>query len=423
MMARRLAAIFRSLITDERGNVLAMTAVGLPLLLGCAGLAVDTIQWVSAKRELQSAADAAAIAGVYALVQTGEMEEAVDASVASNRNLHPHRAVLAERSPAPRQEDPFAVRVNISSPTRMFFASMFLERPPTITVESTASVVENGEFCAFAIGSDEKSGLRIEQSATVEMDCGIAANAPSTKSIQADGSATIKADAIVAFGGIEAEGIKSTRVRNYAVKQKDPFEKHDPPLIPSSGCPNVTVNSDAARTNGGRVVLEPGCYGNMLIDGPVFLMDGEYILNRGNLVVGGSAELSCKSCTIFLTSEQAGTDPWSIGKVQIDPKAKVKMAAPTQGPNAGLLMFQDRRAAGTRDEIENIISGNGFSDLQGLIYFPGQILRVDADSSPNIQCARFIGKRLIFQGRVLIAKGCSSSTVMNFKGTAVRLIG
>jgi hypothetical protein len=170
-------------------------------------------------------------------------------------------------------------------------------------------------------------------------------------------------------------------------------------------------------------VLEPGCYGNMLIDGPVFLMDGEYILNRGNLVVGGSAELSCKSCTIFLTSEQAGTDPWSIGKVQIDPKAKVKMAAPTQGPNAGLLMFQDRRAAGTRDEIENIISGNGFSDLQGLIYFPGQILRVDADSSPNIQCARFIGKRLIFQGRVLIAKGCSSSTVMNFKGTAVRLIG
>ena len=104
-------------------------------------------------------------------------------------------------------------------------------------------------------------------------------------------------------------------------------------------------------------------------------------------------------------------------------KAKVKMAAPTQGPNAGLLMFQDRRAAGTRDEIENIISGNGFSDLQGLIYFPGQILRVDADSFPNIQCARFIGKRLIFQGRVLIAKGCSSSTVMNFKGTAVRLIG
>ena len=77
MMVRRLAAIFRSLITDERGNVLAMTAVGLPLLLGCAGLAVDTIQWVSAKRELQSAADAAAIAGVDGLIKKGEIEQAV----------------------------------------------------------------------------------------------------------------------------------------------------------------------------------------------------------------------------------------------------------------------------------------------------------------------------------------------------------
>ena len=91
----------------------------------------------------------------------------------------------------------------------------------------------------------------------------------------------------------------------------------------------------------------------------------------------------------------------------------------TQGTGKPSARLEDR----TRDELENIIGGNSFSELQGLIYFPGQILRVDADSSPNIQCARFIGKRLIFQGRVLISKGCSSSTVMNFRGTSVRLIG
>ena len=48
------------MLGDERGNVLALTAVGLPLILGCAALAVDTAQWVFAKRELQSTADAAA---------------------------------------------------------------------------------------------------------------------------------------------------------------------------------------------------------------------------------------------------------------------------------------------------------------------------------------------------------------------------
>jgi Flp pilus assembly protein TadG len=423
MMLRRVIASLAALAKDERGNVLALAAIGLPLFLGCAALAVDTAQWVFAKRELQAAADSAAIAGVYGLIQKDDMEGAVDRSVSSNPELDPRRAVTAEQSPDTFKDDPFAVRVRIASPTKMTFASAFLGRAPVIAVEATATVVENGDYCAFAIGSGEENGLKIEPSSNVEMDCGLAANSSSSKAIQADGSADIQADRIVAFGGIDAEGIKSSRVRSYSVRQKDPLAERDPPLIPNTGCPNVTVNADAAATNGGRVVLQPGCYGNILIDGPVFLSDGEYILNRGNLVIGPTAEVTCKACTIFLTSEQAATDPWSVGKVQIDHHAKVKLAAPIQGPNAGILIFQDRRSAGARDETENIIGGNSFSELKGLLYFPSETLRVDATNTPDIQCSRFIGRRLIFQGRVLIASGCSGASVMNFRGTEVRLVG
>ena len=422
MILRRATATLTALLKDESGNVLALAAIGLPLIFGCAALAVDTIQWVFAKRELQAAADAAAIAGVYGLIQTGDMESAVDRSVASNPDLAPNRSVIASQSPDPHKDDPFAVRVQIASPVKMTFTSLFLSRAPVIDVQATATVVENGEFCAFAIGSDKENGIRIEPGGNVEMDCGVATNASSPKAIEANGSATIQADNIVAFGGIDAEGIKSSRVRPYGVRQKDPLAERQPPLIPNTGCPNVTVNSDAASTNGGRVTLEPGCYGNVLIDGPVMLADGEYILNRGNLVIGPTAEVTCKACTIFLTSEQAGTDPWSIGKMQIDVRAKVKLAAPTQGPNAGLLIFQDRRSAGAFDETENIVGGNSFSEFKGLIYFPSETLRVDASFTPDIQCGRFIGRRLIFQGRVLIAKGCSASSVMNFRGTEVRLV-
>lgn len=423
MMLRRAKATLWDLLSDESGNVLALAAVGLPIMLGCAALAVDTVQWVFAKRQLQAAADAAAIAGVYGLIQTGDMESAVDGSVASDRKLDPRRSVAADRSPKPYDKDPFAIHVRIASPASMTFTSFFLSSPPAITAEAIATVVENGEFCAFAIGSDEETGLRIEPSANLEMDCGMATNASSAKAISAEGSAHIKADMIAAFGGIDAEGITSSRVRAYGVKQKDPLAGREPPLVPNTGCPNVTVNSDAASTNGGPVVLPAGCYGNMLLDGPVVLADGQYILNRGNLVIGPTAEVTCRACTIFLTSEQAATDPWSIGKVQIENTAKVKLAAPTQGPNAGLLIFQDRRAAGAHDGIENIISGNSFSELKGLIYFPSETLRVDADRTPDLQCGRFIGRRLIIQGRVLISKGCSDSKVMNFKGTEVRLIG
>ncbi|NUT00712.1 MAG: hypothetical protein HOP96_07035, partial [Sphingomonas sp.] len=187
---RGAIATIRALLSDERGNVLALTAIGIPLVLGCAALAVDTIQWAYAKRELQAAADAAAIAGVYGLIQTGDMENAVDKSLAANAKLDSRRAVTAEQSPAAYPDVPFAVKVQITSPSSMTFTRLFLRRAPIITAEATATVVEHGEFCAFAIGSDEETGLQIETSAQIEADCGLATNAASAKAIQADGSAT-----------------------------------------------------------------------------------------------------------------------------------------------------------------------------------------------------------------------------------------
>jgi hypothetical protein len=418
MRLARAKAWTSRLLRDQRGNVLAMTAVALPLIIASAGLAVDTAQWVFAKRSLQAAADSAAIAGVYGLIQNGDMETAVDRSLAARRDLDPKRSASAEQSPQGHTDDPFAVRVRLAAPAGLVFSSLFLRSAPTIAAEAIATVVENGEYCAFAIGSDSETGLRIEPASSVEMECGIATNSSSSEAIKADGSALLLAERISAFGGIAAEGLKS-RARSYGLRQKDPLADTEPPLVPDTGCPNVTVNAGP----GGRVTIEPGCYGNMVLDGPVHLLDGEYILNRGSLLVGSTAEVTCKACTIFLTSDSAATDPGSIGKVQFHHHAKVQLSAPTQGPNSGILIYQDRHASGDKDRGDNIIAGSSFSKLEGLIYFPSETLRVDAQMAPDIQCARFIGRRLVFEGRVLIAKSCSASKVMNFRGTDVRLVG
>ena len=141
-MALRTALVtFQRLLRDERGNTLVLMAFALPLLIGCAGLAVDTIQWVFAKRQLQSTADAAALAGVYGLIQNGDMEGAVDRSIAVNKDLDPSRATTAEQSPDGHREDPFAVRVRIATPAKLTFSSVFLKRRPVISVEATATVV------------------------------------------------------------------------------------------------------------------------------------------------------------------------------------------------------------------------------------------------------------------------------------------
>ena len=411
----------RRLLRNESGNAIMLAAFAMPLLIGAAGLAVDTIQWVNAKRELQGAADAAALAGVYGIIQTGDMNVAVDRSFASNPDIDKKRAVTAEQSPDGHTEDPFAVRVRVTSAAPLTFARMFLPHAPIITAEATATVVETGEYCAFAIGTASETGIAIKPNAEVEMDCGIAANSNSREGIKAEGSLTAKR--VASYGGISGEGMSSSRVRRYALRQKDPLENTEPPLIPNTGCPNVTVNPDAGTQNSGRLELEPGCYGNIVVNGPVFLRDGEYILSRGSLLVGPTGDLSCKSCTIFLTSDDPISDPGSIGKVKIDHHAKVKLAAPTQGPNAGILIYQDRHAGNDRDSFENVIGGNSFSAFKGLVYLPTEALRIDGENNPDVQCARFVGKRLIFQGRVVIAQGCSSSNVMNFRGTEVKLIG
>ena len=67
-------SFWKRLIKDKRGNALILAGAALPLVIGSAGLASDTIQWALWKRQLQRAADSAALAGTYAKVQNNALQ-------------------------------------------------------------------------------------------------------------------------------------------------------------------------------------------------------------------------------------------------------------------------------------------------------------------------------------------------------------
>src|SRR5512133_3551477 len=81
-----MISFFRKVLRDKRGNALVIAGAALPLVIGSAGLASDTIQWVLWKRQLQRAADSAAIAGVYAKVEGQSVSSAVSTDLSKNQN-------------------------------------------------------------------------------------------------------------------------------------------------------------------------------------------------------------------------------------------------------------------------------------------------------------------------------------------------
>src|SRR4051794_6231548 len=62
-------ARFIELVRDRRGALLATTAAALPVIAGFAGLGIETGMWYSDKRDLQTAADAAALSGAFERVR------------------------------------------------------------------------------------------------------------------------------------------------------------------------------------------------------------------------------------------------------------------------------------------------------------------------------------------------------------------
>jgi Flp pilus assembly protein TadG len=409
----------RRFLADQRGNVAMVVAAVFPLLIAGAGLAIDGVEWMLQKRQIQAAADGAAMAGVYSLISSQDLENAVSRSAMHSGGVPDDASIQAIQAPPGHENDPFAVSVKIAAPAQMTFTSMFLKHPPVIDATATATVVKNGRYCAFALGDmDDQPGVVLRPDSEVQAECGITTNASGKRALEADGSSTIAAKALRAYGSIgDQQAALKSGMREHALMQDDPLDGTDPPLVPNTGCPNVTVNPDAKETT-----FEPGCYANMMLNGPVRLQDGEYILNQGNFVVGPHGHVECDACTIFLTSETAATDPGSIGKVDISSDATVKMSATREGPDAGILFYQDRHAATDLPGGENRLGGSSFSKLNGLIYFPSQTVYVDGNMHPDIQCTRFIARRLIFAGQVYIGEKCDGLDKVTFAATEVRLV-
>jgi len=418
---------FKKLWNDKRGNALIIAGAALPILVGSAGLATDTIQWALWKRQLQRAADSAALAGVYDRIANDSSTTNVPTAVDYDLDKHDHTNITL-LSGYPQIDYPTGtnwtvpVRVTLALQKKLGFSSLFLSSPPVITTRATAATVATGVYCVVSLMDTSDTGIRATGNGNINLGCGMITNSTSLTAAIATGSSAVNATPVAAVGDIQdSDNWGGAELLPFTVKQADPYEDVDVPAFPACKgnanrlrvLSNATDDSHAGDTG---VV----CVSEMELNGDVTLGNATYVLDGGNFSVGAQANVSCTGCTIILTNSDSGSAP--IGTVDIAGGAQINMSAPSTGTYDGILFYQDRRAT-VSDTIVNKINGNSSSLMEGAFYFPNQQLQINGTAGLDFTCAQFVSYVVEFAGNGSLNNTCPGGYGDNeIMGRHVRLV-
>ena len=424
-----MANFLRRLIKDKRGNALIIAAAALPLLVGSAGLATDTIQWALWKRQLQRAADSAAIAGAYDRANNDGETGTTSASVNHDLTLNQHTGMSLEAGypkidyPSDTADNLNQVKVQLAVQRKLSFSGLFMKNPPLIVTTATAASVEGtAEFCVVSLEPGAtKTGIAFIGTAGFDADCSFMSNSAAKDSAFAKGNSEVKAESVVATGGIQQSSNWDVEsYQPYTPPLDDPFANVTP--SPSdmkcaghsepqgngskwvSDVLNENTNFDNSKDANGN---KANCFSSLSVgpDKTLNLPDGTYYINGGDAFIQGT--LSCAACTIVLTNTSTSSSA-TIGTFKVNATANINLNAPTSGTYAGIAIYQDRRAKDTNNA--NMINGNSNSTINGAVYFPSQELNYNGTGSTNATCTLLVAKRLVFSG--------NSSATNKFKSAA-----
>jgi len=403
---------FKKLWNDERGNMLVISGVALPLLVGAAGLATDTIQWAVWKRELQRAADSAAIAGVYDRVQAAGATTNTENAISRDLDLNYHVGFDMVDDypqiefPADTTTEKQKVQVTLAVQRKLGFSGMFMATPPMISATATAASVPGSDsYCVVSLEDTTKTGIEGSGNADVDFSCGMITNSVSTNAATAKGSSKIKATVIAASGGIQESGNWDVgKYDPYVPAQDDPYKDLEPDSTEKAVCNSSPSGALLVNNSNSGLVVDAGggtkCYSSITVNSnrTLTLKNGLFLVDGGNVVIRGG--LTVDNATIVMTNKSSSTTA-TIGTFDANGDSSISITAPTSGKWSGIAVYQDRRAVTDTSAIAaapNKFNGGTNGNITGVMYFPKQSLAFMGNSSSDYICTQFVVRRIIFTG-------------------------
>jgi Flp pilus assembly protein TadG len=407
------------LLSSESGQVLPLTAVSLGVLMAFLALALDVAQFLYTKRQLQVAADAAALAGAIEIdycdgaADCTLMKNAVQSAIQENGysaltmvtqcgtlsnsglTVQLNNGPCALGAADPNSGDTKYVEVVASEPRAAFFAGLFGFPSVRITSRAEASLTSS-PFCGYILSPNAPDAMLINGNATLTATCGIMVDSNSTQAAVFNGSTTVSTSATDVVGNVLNNGNNSISPSpaTGVAGLPDPLAGMQMPTVGSCDYTNYIVNGGAKSS----VTLNPGTYcGSTIFNGAnytVTFSPGTYVFT-GSMIANGGVTLAGTGVTFYFSS----------GSLTMNGNSHVDLTAPTSGTYAGMLYLQS-----STDSSTVILNGDTTSAWQGTFYAPDAQLTLNGGNK-NAAYTLFVVNTLTENGNDDFAIGSDYSSL------------
>jgi len=416
----------RRFIRQERGAIAVMFALMLPVIMGFVGLAVEVGMWYAVKRNLQSAADAAAMSAAYEISanSTSAIRDAAALTDATRNDYDASIGNIIINSPplsGSYTGNSSAVEVILSEVHTMMFASLISSSDVTIAARAVALSSGDGDACVLALNPSAQKSLEFSGNQSIDATgCIIASNSSHASSIEITGSASVTADSLSTVGNYTTQGAStlttSSTPSTSATAITDPYSNLSIPTY--SGCDQteykINPGNNATITPYSSTTPYVFCKG-LDIKGTLTLEPGVYVIDRGTFNLNASGVLTGTDVSFILTSSTGG----DYAKFDMNGGASIDITAATSGDYSGVLMYADRDGP----DQDNKLNGNSSATFNGAMYFPSSSLEFEGNSSlGGTACTQLIANTIKLTGSTSITtSGCEAAgaTLASTNGTSL----
>ena len=394
------------------GNVAVIFAVTLPVVVGGAGLGVETSFWYYSSLKLQAVADAAAYAGALEKVAGSDNPTIIAAATqsATSNNFTTPGTIQVNTPPlsGPNTAKK-AVEVIVKQNLDRYFTAIFNSTPVPEQARAVALITDASKACVLALSPSAAQAALFSGNTTVNLTgCSVMSDSIASDAIKTQGSATIKADCLITVGGMVLGNPVTTDCKSNITKAlpaADPFSSLPTPAA-TNPCRNV--GNKTSQT------LQAGTYcSGMDLKGNVALTSGTYVV-QGGFKINANAVVTCAAPCTGVTIFMAGSNT-----VSMNGTATVTLSAPTSGTYSGVLFYGDR----TGNAAQSTFNGTATSLLTGAIYFPKQQVNYLGNFSGNGGCTQVVADTIQWSGSTTIKQDCTSLGMKDIPATqSVQLV-